>query len=216
MADTKFRPKDVTGQRFGCLVALRRIGQVKSKSRGSVWECVCDCGRTHSVALFNLTSGSTQSCGCKRKELIGATHTTHGHTKRHRPTPEYQAWGSMLARCRNPKNSSYPDYGGRGISVDERWLDFNAFLSDMGPRPPKASLDRIDNGKGYSKENCRWATQVQQANNTRAVRRVMYRGRLVTLRELSELTGIKLKTLRARVHLGVDESLLSVPDLRRI
>lgn len=149
---------NLVGQRFGRLIVLESTGE---RNRGCVvWNCLCNCGVTKLVASIYLTRGDVKSCGCMR----------HGHaaSRDRRPSPEYCSWRSMLARCRDSKHSSFKYYGGRGITVCERWDSFENFLADMGPRPPDCSLDRIDPNGNYEPKNCRWATPAQQTANQRS------------------------------------------------
>jgi hypothetical protein len=157
---------EMTGRRFGRLVVLRKTearasgGQVK-------WECLCDCGRSHIATGSTLRRGLVKSCGCGRFDVGAATAT---HRLSH--SPEYAALANAIDRCHNQRNHAFADYGGRGITVCDRWRDsFEAFLADVGPRPPgRLSLDRIDNSRGYEPGNCRWATSKQQNNNRRPPR----------------------------------------------
>jgi len=123
---------------------------------------------------------------------------THGHCKGGKSTPEYMTWGRMKHRCYNPNNSGYRNYGGRGIKVCKRWENFEMFLSDMGPKPSKKhSIDRIDNDKGYSPSNCRWATKLQQARNKRD--RLTVDGETKTRRQWMKRFGIPQATYYGRI-----------------
>lgn len=116
---------------------------------------------------------------------------------------EYGIWNHMRQRCHNPKNDRYASYGGRGIKVCDRWREsFENFYADMGPRPPGAQLDRVDNDKGYSPENCRWATRKEQQNNTRANRIVEFNGERRTIAEWASLRGLPYARVQTRLHRG--------------
>lgn len=173
------------GQRFNSLVVIKDSGE-RTNRRSIIWLCRCDCGKTMKREARFLKNGYTKSCytcflSRQRKPK------SHGYTKR----PEYRAWQSMMQRCYNEKQKSYRDYGARGISVSKHWHDFEKFILDMGDKPsPRHSIERIDNNKGYSKTNCKWALPSEQANNTR-------RNKHLTI-------GTETKTISQwAVHLGV-------------
>lgn len=156
-----------TGSRFSRLLVIKRIG--RNKCGNAIWECVCDCGKTVSVPGACLKRGNTQSCGCLQKERASVTArrlmTTHGLWH----TPEARVWSTMKQRCNNPNSKKYPDYGGRGIKVCERWQrSFAAFYEDMGPRPtPKHQIGRKENNGNYEPSNCSWETVPEQVGNKR-------------------------------------------------
>jgi hypothetical protein len=135
-------------------------------------------------AISGLAEGRSKSCGCQRPGGL----KTHGRSK----TAEHQIWSQMKARCLNQRSANWPSYGGRGITICDEWRNsFEQFMSDMGPRPSKRhSVDRIDNGRGYSPDNCRWATLTQQARNTRSNRMIEYGGCSRPLAEWAELLPI--------------------------
>lgn len=153
---------DLSGVRFGRLIAIKRV-ENNSINR-PVWECLCDCGNTKNVHSAYLLRGSCTSCGCYRIEVNKTKCRTHGLSK----TPLYNIWFNIVSRCTNEKDTAYANYGARGITICEDWLDFLNFRRDVGDRPTKEhSLDRIDNDKGYEINNVRWTTRVVQSRNQR-------------------------------------------------
>ena len=156
------KPLDITGMRFGRLVAIKLAW--RTAERKSIWRCQCDCGREKEFQLSNLRSGTTQSCGCMRAETARKKQTTHGM----RHTPEYRSWMMMKNRCDNPNHPQFQYWGGQGVTYDPRWASFETFYADMGPRPRGHSLDRYPDPSGdYEPSNCRWATALQQRHNRR-------------------------------------------------
>jgi hypothetical protein len=213
---------DISGQRFGRLVVVERDG---SKNGKAVWRCVCDCGETTFVITSELRCGDTKSCGCQRRDVCsalgkrtscanskrggkkgGASRTRHGHAKRSGGSLTYGIWEGMIASCTNPNYRRYRDYGGRGITVCDRWRVFDHFLADMGEKPDGYSLDRKNNELGYSKDNCKWSTNIEQQRNRRDNRRLSHEGSTLTVSEWAERTGLKAATIHSRLGRGWDPS----------
>jgi hypothetical protein len=162
------RPLSISpGQRFGRLTTIERATMTPYQR----WRVRCDCGSEKVVHASNLAAQLTKSCGCLGRERTSERLTRHGHaqTRARRPSAEYTAWAGMIARCTRPGHISYKYYGGSGISVTDRWRNsFEAFLSDVGPKPsPAHSIDRIDVGGDYRPDNVRWATASEQQRNKR-------------------------------------------------
>ena len=178
---------ELTGKRFGRWKVVSFSG--RDKHGQSIWSCVCDCGNTKDVLAGNLIRGLSRSCGCLAIEMSRKANTIHGHKSRNRITKEYISWRSMNARCKNPRHDKYAFYGGRGIKV--KYSSFKEFLDDVGPAPSaNHTIDRIDNNKHYEPGNCRWATKIEQANNMRSNVHVSYKGKRMTIAQLSRYLGI--------------------------
>jgi len=153
------------GKKFNRLTVIKDAGLDSSKK--VIWECLCDCGKIIVCNSYKLTHNSTKSCGCYKKDWHTKNKVKHGQSSENFKTSEYIAWKNMKSRCYNSKNSRYADWGGRGIKVCDRWLNsFENFFYDMGKKPStKHSLDRIDVNGNYEPDNCRWATNKEQASN---------------------------------------------------
>lgn len=197
--------KDLTGQRFGRLVAKRFLGN-------RIWECECDCGNLARVQNNNLQTRQL-SCGCLRNEMTKTRSLTHGETVGRSPTPEYRAWQSMIKRCYYKKSRRWERYGGRGIGVCKEWKeDFASFLDAVGRRPTRRhSLDRIDNDGDYKPGNVRWATKSEQAKNQSRNAIYVFHGKSYCLSDLVEFSGVGLSTIQTRLRLGwsVEEAVTS-------
>lgn len=189
--------KDKTGQKFGRLTV---IGLSHTGARGvAFWECSCECGGSITVIGRNL-GGATNSCGCIRKELNATYYVTHGLSG----TDTHRIWKGIVSRCTIPSATGYARYGAKGVSVCDRWsISYENFLSDMGERPSKDySVDRIDNTKGYSPENCRWATRLEQNRNTRSNRNITVDGITKCNSEWAESIGVHESLIRQRMARG--------------
>jgi hypothetical protein len=179
----------------------------------SQWLCHCRCGVTKTIASGKLRNGTTVSCGCHRISATVSRSYKHGSAKRNKTTPEYRAWSGMIGRCYNVKNKKYPDYGGRGITVCQRWREsFEDFLSDIGVRPTgDYSIDRIEVNGNYEPNNCRWATLRQQARNKRTTVLLTLNGETLALSDWAERLGLPEGRIRNRLRLGwaADKALLT-------
>lgn len=183
--------KDISGVRFGKLVA-KEIDKANTK-RLTKWICDCDCGQQSSVFMSNLTRGLTKSCGCSQTSQF-IKHSMYG-------AKIYRVWGAMIQRCYNSNDPHFDRYGGRGIITSDGWKDFAIFYADMGD-PNGMTLERVDNNKGYSKENCVWATRKEQTRNRHNTVVFEAHGESRTLDEWSDFLGVSRDCLRGRLRRG--------------
>lgn len=199
-------PIDLLGRQFGRLVVVapaegRRSPNGKARR---YWHCRCECGQELDVLASNLTCGYTTSCGCLQKERAIEANQTHGDTDGRL----YNVWCSMKARCFNPNEPAYHRYGGRGIAVCDEWKDdyaaFKKWAMALGydPEAPRGqcTLDRIDNDKGYSPQNCRWVTQQEQMNNVSYNHRLEYQGDVHTMAEWARIFRMPYGTFQTKLR----------------
>lgn len=191
---------NLSGKVFGRLTVL---DEAKERHQAGLvmWHCQCTCGEAVIVAGSILTRGRTKSCGCLQRDAVKELNKTSG-THRCSDTNIYWIWRGMHKRCKNKKDASYHRYGGRGISVCQRWDSFDNFLEDMGMPGEKLSIDRMDNDGNYEPGNCRWATVHEQANNRSSNVFVEFNGEVMTLKQVSVITGVNRMTLYWRYRKG--------------
>ena len=189
---------DITGQRFGRLLVLERVGL--SKSRSARWLCRCDCGTEKTITSHSLRICGTKSCGCIQREIAHKMFTKHGMNR----TPTYRVWEGIIQRCTNPKSPVYGYYGERGIRVCEPWLRFENFFADMGNKPSKLSIDRIDPNGNYEPGNCRWATRHDQARNRCNTHLYELNGQRKILTDWAAEFGVNRFTVAGRLRRGWD------------
>ncbi len=192
---------DLIGQKFGRLTVVQKIDN--DKWGHHQWLCKCNCEDKNAVTVLgnSLKNNKTKSCGCLQKEIVTKIMTKHGHSKRGKESRTYRSRIDMIQRCSNPNNKYWQDYGGRGITVCQRWLNsFLNFLEDMGEAPPGLQLDRIKNGKGYYKKNCHWVTSKINNRNKRNSRSIIVNGKTLCLIELAQEYNIPYSVLYQRIY----------------
>ena len=191
---------DLTGQRFGRLLVLEERGR---KRKEIAWLCQCDCGNAVVIGGWNLRNGKSVSCGCKRREGMPSTSFRFQHAG----TQLHRAYSNMKTRCYNPKYYLFQHYGGKGVKVCDEWNGDHGFENfykwsiENGFRP-RLSIDRIDNSKDYSPDNCRWTTMVTQQNNRTNNRMITANGETHTMAEWAKLSGLHYETIQRRLHDG--------------
>lgn len=187
---------NIIGKKFNKLTVISK--EPKNKLGEVRWLCQCECGNKTIILSYYIRKGITRSCGCLMKELAKIRKTTHNFSR----TSTYHIWQAMKNRCENPKSSMYKYYGGKGIKVCERWNTFTNFLTDMGERPIKKSIDRINNDGNYEPGNCRWATNFEQSRNTNRNHIIFHNGKSHCLSDWAALLNIPHKTLSNRLYSG--------------
>ena len=162
------RGLNLTGEKYGRLTVIERAPNLPGRT-DKAWLCACECGELRVVLGFCLRGGGTVSCGCFKDERAVETHTRHGESK----TPIYKVWCAAKRRCFSPSDPSFHNYGGRGITMAQVFVDsWEAFRDELGPKPsPKHTVDREDNDRGYEPGNIRWATRKEQNANRRITKR---------------------------------------------
>lgn len=206
---------DLTGQKFGYLTVVEKAGSDPKRAEWR-WLCKCDCGNLTIVPSYRLRHGGVTSCGCHQ-------YDRNFCSKKAKNFPRlYRIYRGMKTRCTNPKYTYWHRYGGRGISVCDEWQKFDNFCdwalsSGYEERDLALSIDRIDVDKGYSPDNCRWATATQQANNTSRNHFISAFGKTMTIAEWAKETGIKDRTIYCRVakYGWTPEEAVSIPTLGR-
>lgn len=183
---------DLTDKDYGRLTVLKQ-GDTTLKPSGRKivnWTCKCSCGVVKDVSGEALRDGRVKSCGCKRDEVIGCLNLSHGMSN----SREYKSWQHIKYRCLNKNAAKYPDYGGRGITICERWINsFENFYKDMGNAPFKHTIDRIDVNGNYEPKNCRWADATTQSNNQRETFRIDFHGQQLTMSEIARKLNFPYK-----------------------
>jgi hypothetical protein len=201
------------GKQYGRLTILSVAEKVeyyyKWKTHQYLMNCQCECGNTTVVNLNSLRQNRSKSCGCYNSEISRKTFTTHGLAmKDGKKTPEYTTWLKMKQRCHTKTDKSYPGYGGRGITVCDRWKDkengFKWFLEDMGEKPSaEYSIERVDVNGNYCPENCKWILKIDQPKNTRKTQ-IEYKGEIKCLADWCKELGLEYSVMRHRVYdLGI-------------
>src|SRR3990167_1575173 len=190
------------GRRFGRLIVVKEAGRTKRRQR--LWKCRCRCGKMVVAATGTLNSGHTRSCGCLRKDrpnsLRHGASTLAQRKLSNTKWRAYLSWRNMRYRCDDPLNKDYPDYGGRGVTYDQHWKNFENFLVDMGTRPMGRTLERKDNDGSYSKLNCKWASRREQSRNRRKGRVIFFTGKRQSVSEWASELGIDANTIHMRLY----------------
>lgn len=192
---------DITGKRFGRLTAIRCTRRGAKGIGVTMWLCVCDCGKEKIIQSAHLVNGSSKSCGCLQREIAKTVNTKHGI----KGTRLYDIFENMISRCYNPRCPAFSDYGGRGIAICDTWLQdrqlFFRWAQESG-YTDELSIDRINNDKGYSPDNCMWASSKQQNRNRRSNVFITINGVTKVLCEWAQEVGLSHKTISYRIKNG--------------
>lgn len=203
---------DLTGQRFGRLTVVSRGPRVANQQ---TWIAACDCGRSSTPNGYALRRGLVSSCGCKKIENLRLGPKAVAAKGNRYTHPLFDVWQGMVRRCHDPKSHNYAEYGGRGISVCERWRSsFWLFVEDIGPRPDGSSIDRFpDNNGNYEPSNSRWASSQQQGRNRRTNRLLEFNGETLPVAVWAERIGIRHDIIRDRLRYGwgIERALTAAP-----
>lgn len=188
--------KEIIGNIYGRLMPILECG--KTSSGQYRYLSVCECGTSKVITGSLMSQGVVLSCGCLKRERMISRNTKHNGCG----TSTYETWQGMKSRCTNQNQSAYANYGARGITFDSAWDEFAAFVADMGERPNGCTLERIDNDKGYSKENCKWATNAEQSRNTRQNVNLTFNGKTQCMTDWAKELAIPYPTIQDRVRKG--------------
>lgn len=189
------------GQRFGRWTVIAKTTNGSSAKRRFI--CKCDCGNTGAVAASVLVHGTSKSCGCLRAEVTATTHRIHGHASVKNTSKTYDVWLQMRGRCQRATHKDFKYYGGRGITICERWEKFENFLADMGEAPLGLTIERRDKNGNYEPGNCSWESRTVQMNNTRLNVLVTEHDGTFTLKEFSLRNGLSYGSTRQAMKRGV-------------
>lgn len=180
---------DISGQRFGKFTVVRFTGK-------RYWECLCDCGEVRFIKAGDLRAGTRTGCDkCRAPSKVKRTDAAERKVLQ-------RIWWAMRDRCENHDNHAYHNYGGRGIKVCERWLDFDTFYADVSPRPIGKTIERVDNDGLYSPDNVRWASRTEQARNTRRNHLISFQGETLTIEGWAERLDLPANRIWNRIRRG--------------
>lgn len=197
------KKRELVGQKFENLTVIKEYGRDKYKN--VLWECLCDCGEKTIVTSGNLVTGHTKSCGCLQKIRIISSNTKHGYARRgDNHSRLYSVWGGMMQRCLNPRSTNYKNYGGRGICICDDWKNFENFKdwSLQNGYQENLSIDRIDVNGDYCPQNCKWSTNIEQANNKRGTKKYLFNKENLTVAEISRKYNLNYEKVRESINAG--------------